>query len=380
LRNRATQLALASDPLAPPERLEQLATSKRRSIQQAVASNPNTPLETLLELLPGFSEAVVTNPVFPLLLLERPGLLDAAAVPALRALCQCTSTPPALLASMASSCMASLRGCVAKNPSAPAAALRALSVDAEPRVREAAAGNPSLDRSWLALLIRSGAGSNLNERKPPEHDLPSDVLTSLLTAGPFGRELIARHPAVPASLLEVLAADDSIAVREALALNEAVPVAIVASLALKQLAAILAMAAGEPPDAGSLGTNSRVRAAFERSLFAAPSVPLGPNAMAMLRDDRSPAKLHLAGLPSPPPALAPAPVLRALLVDDAPLVRLALTTNGSCPPQGFALLMKDADPAVRSSAKTFWSGINMRTRHKLRHPTRSRQLKSFIES
>ena len=68
----STELAqlVAQNPGAPAELLEELANRIDVTIRKNVAANPNTPTETLLCLANEFPREVLSNPVFPLLLLE----------------------------------------------------------------------------------------------------------------------------------------------------------------------------------------------------------------------------------------------------------------------------------------------------------------------
>jgi hypothetical protein len=62
-------LALAED--TPVEVLKQLSQDADREVRKTVASNPITPTEILLELGDEFSEIIINNPIFNLLLLEK---------------------------------------------------------------------------------------------------------------------------------------------------------------------------------------------------------------------------------------------------------------------------------------------------------------------
>lgn len=67
---------VAANPNANPELLAELARKKDKKIRQAVAANPNTPTEVLWQLGEEFPEKVLNNPVFSLLLLENPNLVE----------------------------------------------------------------------------------------------------------------------------------------------------------------------------------------------------------------------------------------------------------------------------------------------------------------
>ena len=62
----------AQDENTPPGILSELATSKNKEIRRCVAGNPNTPVKALEKLYKEFSDEIVTNPIFDLLLLENP--------------------------------------------------------------------------------------------------------------------------------------------------------------------------------------------------------------------------------------------------------------------------------------------------------------------
>ena len=74
--NRSNSLELAKNPEKPPEILADLSKSKNHAIRQAVASNPNTPTEVLFKLGAEFPKELLENPVFDLLILEKPNLLE----------------------------------------------------------------------------------------------------------------------------------------------------------------------------------------------------------------------------------------------------------------------------------------------------------------
>lgn len=55
-------------------------------IGQAITANPNTPLETLLELGEDFPQEMLDNPMFDLLLLENPNLVEEIPINTIRSL------------------------------------------------------------------------------------------------------------------------------------------------------------------------------------------------------------------------------------------------------------------------------------------------------
>ena len=63
---------LAQDSNTSPKILNKLASSGDYLTHKYVAGNPNTSLKTLERLGNNFSDAIVANPIFALLLLEQP--------------------------------------------------------------------------------------------------------------------------------------------------------------------------------------------------------------------------------------------------------------------------------------------------------------------
>jgi hypothetical protein len=72
--------AEAANPTTPPERLASLLTIRLRErfdeVGVLLAANPNCPPEILMQLAPDYPEAFLTNPIVPLLPLERPDCVE----------------------------------------------------------------------------------------------------------------------------------------------------------------------------------------------------------------------------------------------------------------------------------------------------------------
>ncbi len=66
---------VAQNPNAEPDLLRELAESNDEATRCEVANNPNTPTDILWKLGEEFPEEVLTNSIFPLLLLENPNLV-----------------------------------------------------------------------------------------------------------------------------------------------------------------------------------------------------------------------------------------------------------------------------------------------------------------
>ncbi len=94
LTNNLTQAQLiAADPSTQPEILQELALFTDQKTRQAVASNPNTPPDVLLKLGAEFPSEFLSNPVFPLLLLENPNLVAEIPLPTLRSILRLENVP-----------------------------------------------------------------------------------------------------------------------------------------------------------------------------------------------------------------------------------------------------------------------------------------------
>ena len=88
---------IAIHPKASGEVLTRLAASVDRQVRRAVEMNPQTPKDVLLKLAPTFSGEFFTNPVFDLLLLENPNLLDALPVTVIKNILRRDDCPVSLL-------------------------------------------------------------------------------------------------------------------------------------------------------------------------------------------------------------------------------------------------------------------------------------------
>ncbi len=95
----STELAqlIAKNPSTPPELLRKLANSKDATTRQNVAANPNTPSELLLNLGAEFPEQLLDNPIFSLLLLENPNLVNEMPIATLISILNLEKVPVFLL-------------------------------------------------------------------------------------------------------------------------------------------------------------------------------------------------------------------------------------------------------------------------------------------
>lgn len=88
---------IAIHPKASGVVLTRLAASVDRQTRRAVAMNPQTPKDVLLKLAPTFPGEFFTNPVFDLLLLEDPNLLDALPITVIKNILRRDDCPDSLL-------------------------------------------------------------------------------------------------------------------------------------------------------------------------------------------------------------------------------------------------------------------------------------------
>lgn len=66
----------AASQNTPSQQLRELAATGNKAICEKVAANPNTPTDILLKLGAKYPKQLLENPVFSLLLLENPNLLE----------------------------------------------------------------------------------------------------------------------------------------------------------------------------------------------------------------------------------------------------------------------------------------------------------------
>jgi hypothetical protein len=166
-------LAEASDPKTKSARLVELSQSTEASIVNAVAKNPSTPIETLLLLAERCPSIFLENPVLPLLLLEDPTFLHAAAPEAAQALLRVPSVPTWVSDSLTSNPNTSIRATVAGNANTPIPILELLATDQNEEVRSGVAANANTPIPILELLstdqhpdVRYNVAGNANTPTP----------------------------------------------------------------------------------------------------------------------------------------------------------------------------------------------------------------------
>lgn len=163
------RLAMAKDELTLSDVLAQLARDSEAQIRQATASNPNTPIAVLSQLGAEFPEEVIENPICKKWLLEAPKSRF-------------------------------VRLCLARSASTGGETLAKLSCSNDKAVILAIAGNPNTPFYILEEFVD----------KPPEVCRHSNGRRENLFMA------MARNPATPAEIVEKLAGESSIKIREIL--------------------------------------------------------------------------------------------------------------------------------------------------------------------
>jgi hypothetical protein len=284
--------AVARNLSAPTALLERLAEKSGRALLEALAQNPNTPPAALLKAGRLHPEALVTNPVFSLLLLEDPNLLSSLPADLWCRLLR-RSEPPEWLWPFA-----------ARHPS--------------PWVRRVAAQAPRAPKEVLALLAEDGV-IEVRVQVATNPGVPQEVLRAL-TSNPLDRVVraqAARHPALPPALLEELARDRAPGVRSGTAQNPRAPVALLEALAGDKTGMVRAGVASNP------------------------GAPL--ELLTVLARDPHPRVRQLAAAN---PAL-PAELLPALAQAREIAVRAAVAARPACPEALLLSLARDRADAVR---------------------------------
>jgi hypothetical protein len=170
----------ASNPQTNPQTLRQLAHDSDWQIRRSIANNPNTPTDVLWQLGIDFPEAVLTNPIFPLLQLEH--LRLAAEIPpcTLTSLLQCPQVPIAFMEYAVSQQDYSLWLAVAYNHNTPSHLLANLARKSRHQDRE---------------LIRAVAA---------HPNTPAQLLTEIIDIGFSVAQIVAENPHTPLAVLENL--------------------------------------------------------------------------------------------------------------------------------------------------------------------------------
>ncbi|RBP45365.1 hypothetical protein DES53_103363 [Roseimicrobium gellanilyticum] len=357
---QGSQLEEAADPSTPPMRLHELARNGGAREKRAVAANPNASNELLVWLARWHWEAVLKNPVLPLLLMEDPNFPAKLPVIALREILKLEEPPREFLVPLQRHPNEEIReaarlhrtsrstryngnAAAEETPSfglqlrggaalaevvtlglAPTwlllSALESSEIGLRMRaakcVQEQGEGGPLHGR--LQLLMDAGADAQLRFLGKGRRDMEPESLSQLAEGGPFARRLAARHARTPAeSLMKLAGVHGEFMVRCCAAKNPSTPVPTLMSLA---------------------GNHDwRIRQAVAKNRQSPHSL------LEQLATD--PAKEVRAAVAANPSANAS--TLSRLAVDVEPEVRVTVARHPSTEESILHLLKKDADDEVR---------------------------------
>lgn len=136
---RQVDRKLARHPQATQEMLRRLANSPDRSTRRGVTLNPQTPKDTLLSLAPSFPGEFFLNPVFDLLLMEEPNLLQGLPVSVFKNILKRNDCPHSLLRWAALCGAGPVRAAVAARQDTPVELLQAIAAGPYVKAAELAA-------------------------------------------------------------------------------------------------------------------------------------------------------------------------------------------------------------------------------------------------
>jgi hypothetical protein len=198
---------MAVNPNTDPQLLRKISAAKDWELRQLVASNPNTPMDILWQLGIDFPEAILSNPIFELLQIERLHLVAEIPHETLTSLLQCERVPRNFMEYALSQQDYSLWLAVAYNPHTPSILLEKLAQKSRHQDRElirAVAAHPHTPPQLLAEII--DIGSNIAQIVAENAHTPVAVLEKILnqygkTSDPTFTTLVALHPHLNPRLL-----------------------------------------------------------------------------------------------------------------------------------------------------------------------------------
>lgn len=115
---------VASNLNAAPELLVHLAYSGDKQTRQNIVSNPNTPTNLLLKLGAEFPQELINNPIFSLLMLENPNLVEEMPALTLASLLKIDVAPPGWMFAAAKHDDIDVLNLLINNPDTPKEALK----------------------------------------------------------------------------------------------------------------------------------------------------------------------------------------------------------------------------------------------------------------
>jgi hypothetical protein len=352
---------LAQNSSTPAELLRKLSISSDFLTRKHVAENPNTPTEVLLKLGAEFPEQLLDNPVFSLLLLENPNLVDTMPATTLASLLKHERVPIFFLEKAANSRDREVLLALAMNPQTSKTVLEKLIQSPYNKVKEAAqlhvnwAGEitegwdeAARQAIWNTTLVE-GNNSHVQKKYGAYLEelakigaIPDFILKSLPQNDSFFQEL-ATNPNTPEKSLEFLARSDNWEIRLGVASNSSTSEKILEELArdsnlwireevarhsntpksvLKQLAERAKENYEDSEVLAELAEFSLVR---DREVVPTSSTTEG-NLEALVRDSNWDQRLEVAQNPDTPEI-----ILEQLAKDDELWVRLGVAGNPKTP-------------------------------------------------
>jgi hypothetical protein len=361
---------VAKNPRTPPDLLRELGNSRDYTTRKNVAANPNTPTEVLLKLGAEFPEQLLDNPIFSLLLLENPNLIEQIPRTTLLSLLKCETVPASFLERAANKRDREVYLALATNARTSKAVLEKLVESHDAEISEVA----RLHVNWAGEMTsgwdeaaREAIGTT-DLRAIGTTDLAQSKLSSLGKRGfipnfaiaklarhkDWGiRSFVAQNPSTPANLLEQLAQDEEKGVRGSVARNPNAPANVLEQLAQDRDNDVRKNVARNPnTPVKVLEQLAQDKDHHVRGFVAQnPNAPVNFFLEAMLKDD----------VPDSTPSLirflvllhsqTPSETLADNLGSQAWLERYAIAQNPNTSTDILKALAKDANRIVRAAAK-----------------------------
>jgi hypothetical protein len=237
---------IARHPNVDEFTLRKLGSSKDKATRKYVTTNPNSPKEVLLDLASQFPEELLANPIFDLLLLENPNLLEEMPLSTLRSLLKRDICPNAFLTWVGNIEDKGVQLSLAMNADTPKSVLKKLTGVENNEVAEAARLHVSLsgkvEDDWEKIFNDAVITAVKCRKRTAKQEALKLALLSLFVELPLrlnkgvmlipnaGR-VLAKLMFTPSVKLTILAQSDDRITREALASNQNTPIRILKKLA-----------------------------------------------------------------------------------------------------------------------------------------------------
>ena len=371
---------VAKNPAAPPDLLAELADSDPKALRKNTMGNPATPYETLMKFASQYPEQLLDNPVFDLLFLENPNLLNDIPESALRSMLRREVCPESFLRWASKSEDEEVLLAVAMNADTPQEELEALADHTNKTVSEAVGLHVNLagelTESWEDVFQKSVKMEEQSEKMEDRHallygtGLMPEWLVFQRVLPLKVRKKVASNPDTPVELrlelLQQLAKDEKWAVRREVARNPNTPGELLQQLAKDESSDVRGDVARNPNTPLEayfylrLDKNQSVRDSAIGSLSG-----LQPEQQSCLKELATPFLLQECTKGSPPSL----PRLIAMLHPEYPVPalarhfrssdwreRCAIAQNPSTPPNTLAILAREGNRVVRAAANENLAG------------------------